>query len=151
MSQTSLGTCRWINKAHSSTWIYFCSTRGTNIAKVEGQWPPSNWPNCSFPKIQMTGPRLLCAFLIYPIPKCMSWEIMTSLNNIRIVCFPISVGKALCRHRGIAMIHLCLCQHPHQLFSSSMQEPCCIFHNPNFEPVTYIYPSLWNEQIMILN
>ena len=139
MSETSLGTCRWITKAHISTWIYSCSMRGTDTAEVEGQWPPSNWPNHSFPKTQMTTPRPLCAFLLYPIPKCTSWAIMTSLNDIRIVCSPISVGKALCMDRGIARICLHLCQHLHQLFSSAMQEPCCVFHDLNFEPVT-LYP-----------
>ena len=29
--------------------------RGTNIAKVEGQWLLSNWPNCSVLKTQMTA------------------------------------------------------------------------------------------------
>ena len=136
MSQTSLGTCRWINKAHSSTGIYSCSTRGTDTAKAEDWWPPSNWPNYSVPETQMTAPRLLHAFLLYPIPKCMSWAIMTSLNYVRIVCSPISVWKALHMFREIARIHLHLCQHPHWLFSSTTQEPCHVFHNPNFETVT---------------
>ena len=61
---------------------------------------------------------------------------MTSLNDIRIVSSPISAGKALCMCRGIAMICLHIHWHPHQLFSSAMQEPCNIFHNPNFEHVT---------------
>ena len=72
MSQISLATCRWINKAHSSTWIYFYSTRGTKTAKVEGQWPPSNWLKYSVPKTQMTAWRFVHAFLIYHPPKCMS-------------------------------------------------------------------------------
>ena len=136
MSQTSLGTCRWINKAHSSTGIYSCSTKGTNIAEVEGQWPPSNWPNHSVSETQMTAPRLLHVFSLYPIPKCTSRVIMMSLNDFRIICSPILVGKALHMHRGIAWICLCLHWHPCQLFSSIMQEPCHVFHNPNFEPVT---------------
>ena len=108
MSQTSLGTCRWINKAHISTGIYSCSMRGTNIAKVEGQWCASNWPNHSVPETQMTASRLLCTFLLYPIPRCMSRVIMTSPNYIRIICFPISGGKALYMH-GESLGFACTC------------------------------------------
>ena len=61
---------------------------------------------------------------------------MMSPNDVRIVCSPISARKALHMHRGTAGIHLHLCWYPHQLFSSTMQEPCHVFHNPNFEPVT---------------
>ena len=136
MSQTSLDTCRWINKAHSSTWIYSCSMRGTDTAKVEDWWPPSNWTNHSVPKTQTTAPRLLCIFLLYPIPNCMSWVIMTSVNDVRISCFPILAGKALCMHREIAMICLCINQHPCQPFSSATQEPCHVSYNPNFKSVT---------------
>ena len=31
-----LGACTWINKVHSSSRIYSCSTRGTDIARVRG-------------------------------------------------------------------------------------------------------------------
>ena len=66
MSQTSLGTCRWINKAHSSTGMYFCSTRGTDIAKIEGQWPPSIWPNHSVPETQPAGSYTLSFYILSP-------------------------------------------------------------------------------------
>ena len=67
----SLGACTWINKVDSSSWIYSCSTRGTNIAEVEGQWL-NNRPNHSVPDTQMTAERLICALLIYfPPPKKM--------------------------------------------------------------------------------
>ena len=154
MSQTSLGTCRWINKAHSSTGIYSCTTRSTNIAKVEGWWPPSSWPNRSVPETQMTAPRLLHTFLLYPIPRCMSRAIMTSPNDIRIICSPISAGKALCMHRGIARICLHLHWCPHWLFSSTTQEPCHVFHNLNFESVTlslryFGVPLYWSLKFVI--
>ena len=130
----------WMNKQGTHfCGIYSCSTRGTDIAEVEGQWPPSNCCNRSVPETQMIALRLLYAFLLYSIPKCMSRVIMTSLNDLRIICSPISVGKALHMCRGIAGICLHLHQHPHTLFSSTMQEPCCVFHNLNFEPVTHIY------------
>ena len=34
----SLGACTWTNKENSSSWVYSYSTRGTDIARVEGQW-----------------------------------------------------------------------------------------------------------------
>ena len=154
MSQTSLGTCKWINKAHSSTGIYSCSMRGTDIAKVEGQLPSSNWPNCLVPETQTAAPRLLHAFLLYPIPRFMSRKIMMSPNDVRIVCSPISVRKALHMHRGITEIHLHLCQHPCQLFSSTTQGPYHIFHNPNFgaseiSPRYFGVPSHWSLEFSI--
>ena len=85
------------------------------------------------------SPEALAHFPFIPSPKCMSRVIMMSLNDVRIICTPISVGKALHMCRGIAKICLHLCQCPHELFSSTMQEPCCIFYNPNFGPVTYIF------------
>ena len=152
MSQTSLGTCRWIHKAHSSTGIYSCSMRGNDIAKVEGQWPPSNWPNHSVPETQMTAaPRLLCTFLLYPIPRCMSRMIMTSLNDVSIICSPISVVRELYMHRWIAGTCLHLHWHPHWLFSSATQEPCHVFHNLNFESVTYICMYIYVTEWMILD
>ena len=77
------------------------------------------------------------AFLLYPIPKFMSRKIMTSPNDVRIICSPISAGKVLYMHRGITKICLYLHQCPCRLFSSTTQEPCHIFHNPNFKPVTH--------------
>ena len=75
--------------AHISTGIYSCSMRGTNIAREEGQWPPSNWPNSPVPETQTTALRLLHASLLYPIPRCTSRMIMTSPNDVRIICSPI--------------------------------------------------------------
>ena len=136
MSQTSLGTCRWINKAHSSTGTYSCSTRGTEIAKGEDQWPPSNWPNHAVPETQMTAPRFLWTFLLYPIPQCTSIMIMTSLNDVRVICSPFQwekhcacAGELLrfaCTSAGIPTNYfLLLCKN---LFMFSI--------TPNFEPVT---------------
>ena len=73
-----------------------------------------------------------------------------SPNDIRIVCSAISVGKALCMHRGIARICLHLHQYPCQLFSSTTQEPCCVFHNPNFELVTLTLVSKIHEDVDIV-
>ena len=79
---------------------------------------------------------LLHTFLLYPIPRCPCRMIMTSLNDVRIICSPFSVGTALHMYRGIARIHLHLCQHLHRLFSTNTQEPCHVFLKPNFKPVT---------------
>ena len=66
-----LGTCRWINKVHSSSWLYSCSTRGTDIARVEGWWL-INRPNRSVPETQTTAPGLSLLFLIY-FPPQIAW------------------------------------------------------------------------------
>ena len=51
-----------------------------------------------------------------------------------------SVGKALCQCRGNAMICLCICQHPCQMFTTTTatHELYHLFHIPNSEPVTLI-------------
>ena len=59
-----LGAYTWINKVQSSSRIYSCSMRGTNIARVEGRWL-NNGPNHSVPGTQTTAPRLKLTFLIY--------------------------------------------------------------------------------------
>ena len=81
----SLGACTWINKVHSSSRIYSCSMRGTDIAGVEGWWL-NKGPNHSVPEIQMTALRLELAFLIY-FPPLIAWEInVTSFDDITIIC-----------------------------------------------------------------
>ena len=81
----SLGACTWINKVHSSSRIYSCSTRDTDIAVVEGQWL-NKGPNHSVPETQMTAPRFKLAFLIY-FPPPIAWEIIVmSFDDIVIVC-----------------------------------------------------------------
>ena len=79
----------------------------------------------------------------------MSRAVVTSLNDVRIICCSFSVGKALCMCRGAALICLCTCQHPHQLFSTAMHEPCCHFCTSNSKPVTlspryFGAPSYWS-------
>ena len=111
--------------------------KGTVIAATEHWWPFWKLPECSALKTQMTAPRLLHIFLIYP-PGCTSKAIVMSLNNIGIMCSPFSVGKALHIHRRATLIHLQTHWHPHQLFSTAMHKPCHHFHIPNSETVTYI-------------
>ena len=106
----SLGACTWIKKVNSSSRLYSCSMKGTNIARVGGQWL-NNRPNCSVPEIQMTAPKLELAFLIY-FPPPVPWTItVTSLNDIMIICSTFSTGKPLHICRGNAIIHLHIHQH----------------------------------------
>ena len=80
------------------------------------------------------NPEALACFLF--ILYCMSQVVVMSLNDIRIICFHFSVGKALCMCRRAVLICLCTCQHPHQLLSTTMHEPCHHFCILNSEPVT---------------
>ena len=44
-----------------------------------------------------------------------AWEIfVTSYHDVMIVCFNLLVGKPLHMHIGTAMVHLWICQCPHQ-------------------------------------
>ena len=119
----SLGACIWINKVHSSSRIYSCSTRCTDIARVEGQWL-NNGPNHSVPEIQSTAPGLVLTFLIY-FPFPIAWSItVTSFYDIMIVCSTFSVGKPLCMHRGNTIIHLHICRY-------HCQNPQLLLLHPN--------------------
>ena len=106
----SLGACTWIKKEKSSCWIYSCSTRGTNIAREEGQWL-DNRPNHSVPETQMTAPKPEQALLIYFPPQIAQAIIVMSSSDITIICSTFSVGRPLSMHRGNAIGHLCICWH----------------------------------------
>ena len=134
-----LGACTWIHKVHSSSRMYFCSMRGTDIARVEGQWL-NKGPNCSVPETQMTAPRLELTFLIC-FPLQIAWEItVTSFYDVIIICSTLSVGKPLLMCRGNAIICLHIFQHHyqntqllplhpnHNIFSST--QILCLWHSP---------------------
>ena len=90
-------------------------------------------------KTQMIALRLMHALLIYHPPLCISIMLVTSLNDITIICFPFLAGKTLCMCRRAALAHLCICQHPcwpTLVFSTAMHGPYHQFHIPDFEPVT---------------
>ena len=75
---------------------------------------------------------------LYTPPLCISIMLVTSLNDITIICFPFLVGKALCMCRRAALAHLHIHQCPHQpilVFPTAMQGPYCQFHIQNFEPM----------------
>ena len=118
MFPKSLGACTWINKVNSSSRIYSCSMRGTNIAEVEGKWL-NKWPNHSVPETQMTALKLELALLI-SFPPPVAWVIIVpSLIDIIIICSTVSMGKPLHLHRGNALIFLhiyqCCCWIPQLL------------------------------------
>ena len=135
-TQTTWGMCRWIKKAHFSSGMYSCSTRGTVIAATECWWPYWKLPECSTQKNPDNSSEALAHFPYIPSLWCMSKVVMMSLNDVRIICSPFLVGKALHMHRRAALI--CLCTHwdPCWLFSTAIHEPCCHFCIPNSEPVT---------------
>ena len=135
----SLGACTWINKVNSSSWIYSCSMRGTNIAGVEGQWL-NNRPNHSVPETQMTALKLKLALLIY-FPPPIAWVIIvTSPNDITIICSTFSMGKPLHMCRGNAIVYLCSHWHHNQnpqllqlhpnLVVFSLTQISCLWHTP---------------------
>ena len=118
MFPKSLGACTWINKVHSLSRIYYCFTRGTNIAGVEGQWL-NNGPNHSVPETQTTALRLELTFLIY-FPPPIAWVItVMSFYDITTICSTFSVGKPLYMCRGNTIIDLHIhwhhCQNPQLL------------------------------------
>ena len=139
--QKGMGTCTWINKVHSCSWLYSCSTRGTYIAKVEveGQWL-DNRPNCSLPDTQMTAPRLVCALLIYfPLPKSMRDHCDITLWHHNHLLY--SFGRKSTVHvQRWCIVHLCICWHHHQnpqllklhpnhiIFS--LTQSSCLWHTP---------------------
>ena len=113
--------------------------RGTDIARVEGQWL-NNGPNCSVPETQMIAPRLELTFFIYFPPQIAQEITVTSFYDVTIICSTLSMGKPLCMCRGNAIIclHICWCHcqnpqllllHPsHIIFSLSWIS--CLWHSP---------------------
>ena len=100
----SFGACTWINKVHSSSRIYSCSMRGTNIARVEGGAH-------SVPETQMTALRLEIVFLIYFPPPIASEITVMSFDDIIIICSTFSMEKPLHMCKENVMIHLHICWH----------------------------------------
>ena len=92
--------------------VILYSTRGTNIAGVEGLWL-INRPNHSVQETQTTALRFMCAVLIY-FPPNIAWKItVMSFHDVMIICSNPFAGKPLHMHRGNAIVHLCICQHHH--------------------------------------
>ena len=74
-----------------------------------------------------------------PPPLCISIMLVTSQNDVTIICFPFLVEKALHMHWRAALAHLNICWHPCQpilVFPTAIHGPYHQFHIPSFEPVT---------------
>ena len=72
---------------------------------------------------------------LYTPPLYISITLVTSLDDVTIICFPFLAGKTLHMHRRAALAHLHICQHPHQpilVFPTAMHGPYHQFHIPNF-------------------
>ena len=114
--------------------------RGTNIAKVEGWWPPIN---CLilFGSQNLDNSPEACVCFTYILPSPNSTSDHCDITKWCHDCLLyFSAGKALCMHRGNAIICLHICWHPHWTFTTTTatHEPYHLFHVPKFKPVTYI-------------
>ena len=67
--------------------------RGTKVAATESQWLLSKSPECSAPKTKMIPSRLMCTLFLYLPTLCINITLVTSLNDVTIICFPLLVGK----------------------------------------------------------
>ena len=138
MHKITFGTCRWTNKEHFPVRMYSPSIRGHEVAMTEGQWLLSKLPECSAPKNPHDSPEAHACSPYIPPTLYVSITFVMSLNDVMIICFPLSVGKALHMCRRAMPVCLHTHQHPHQLFSTAMHEPAPQFHIPNLQPVTLI-------------
>ena len=106
--QKGLGTCILINKSLSILVMLF-SSRDTKTAKVEGL-RLVNRSKCLVPEYPDDSPKVqMCSPFIVP-----SLDSTRDSHNIMIICSDLPVGKPLHMHIGTAMVHLCICQCPHQ-------------------------------------
>ena len=131
------GECTWINKVDSSSWIYSFSMRGTNIAKVEGQWL-DNQPSCSVPDTQMTAPRLMYVLLMYfPPPKSMRDHCDFTLwhHNCLLYSFGGKTTVHVQRRCHSLSVHL-MASLPESPVTIATPKPHPLFLIPNFMPVT---------------
>ena len=84
--------------------------RDTDIAKVEGRWLLSNWPNHSVLKTQTTAPRLVLTSLYSSLPNSMrdACDIIKRCHNHLLYFFS---GKTTAHAQRKHLIHLCICLH----------------------------------------
>ena len=146
----SLGPCTWINKVHSSSRIYSYSTRGTDIAGVEGWWL-NKGPNCSVPETQMTAPRLRACFpYILPSPNSIRdpCDIIWWHHNCLLYFFCGETTVHAQRKCHNSSSHPPALQ-PKSPVTITTPEPHRLFLIPNFMPVTlspryFSAPSYWS-------
>ena len=135
----SLGGCTWTNKVNSSSRIYSCSTRGTNIARVEGQWLNNETQLCSARNPDDSPKAWACFPYILPSPKRVSNHCDITLwhHNHLLYFFH---GKTLHMPNGNAIIHLHIHWYLHQnpqllplhlnLIVFSLTWISCLWHSP---------------------
>ena len=97
-----------------------------------------------------TAPRFGHALLYSSLPFSAQEIPVTSHYDVMIVCSNLPVGKPLHMHIGTAMVHLQICQCPHQnpLLLQRLQTSPSLF-NPFSMPVTlspryFSVPSYWS-------
>ena len=139
-----LGTCTWINKVHSSSWLYSCSMRGTNIARVEGQWL-INRPIHSVPETQMTAPGSSLLFLIYFPPQIAGEITVMSFYDVMIVCSTVFGGETTAHvqrkcHNSSANLLALLPKSPVTITTPEPYRPFLVL---NFVPETYIHTQIY--------
>ena len=122
--------------------------RGTDIAKVEGQWLLSNWPNHSVPKTQMTAPRLVLATLYSSLPNSMRGpcDIIKWCHNHQHYFFS---GKTTVHAQRKHLICLCICQHHCQsLWLLSLHTNPLSFLYPQFHACDTLPQVFWCALIL---
>ena len=110
--QEGLGTCIWINKWYYPFWL--CQF----LERHRDSWSRrsvANRPKCLVPEHpdnSYSSPEawLCCPFIV---PSLNSKEILvTSHNDVVIICSDLLAGKPLCMHIGTTSVHLHIHQHP---------------------------------------
>ena len=146
--QKGLGTCIWINKSHNPFWFMLCSTRGTEIAEVEGLWFVYR-PKCLVSEDPDDSPKVqLCPTFKVP-----------SLNSMRDPCDVISWSSQLsalifqwenhCASTLETSPFVCTSADVHTRTPNTIiaSEPLHLFLNPIFMSVTciYIWTYIWTD------
>ena len=117
--------------------MYSHSTRGTEITVTEGQWLLSKLPECSSPKTPDNSLEAHACSPYIPLTLHISLMFVTSLNNVRIVFFPLLVGKP-CAYAGEPCWLGCTpAGIPPACSSTAVHGPSHQFHIPNSKPVTF--------------
>ena len=132
----TLCTCSWRNKEHFPLKMYSHSSRGTKVAATEGQWLLSKWLECTAAKNPDDNLKLMCTFP-YILPTLyISITVVTSLNDVTIVCYPLLVGKpCACAQESCQLAYASAgiptnqLLHTNQLIDSVSQFPS-LWHSP---------------------
>ena len=126
-----------------------CSTRGTNIAKVEGLWLIGR-PNHSVPETQTTALTCVCSPYIFPSPESMRdhCDVILWCHDCLLYSFGRKTTVHAQRKCHSSSVHL-VALLPESPVTIAISKPHCLFLNPNFMPVTlspryFSAPSYWH-------